>query len=47
VNCIEDEAPFLKQLLTLIPFQFGDQCEVVLHDLTQDYNHIVVLLINT
>jgi predicted transcriptional regulator YheO len=42
VNRLEDEAPFLKQLLALISSQFGDRCEVVLHDLTQDYNHTIV-----
>ncbi|AEF85431.1 YheO domain protein [Treponema primitia ZAS-2] len=42
MNSLEDEQPFLKQLLTLISAQFGDRCEVVLHDLTRDYNHTIV-----
>jgi predicted transcriptional regulator YheO len=39
---LEDEGKFLKQILTLISSQFGDRCEVVLHDLTNDYNHTIV-----
>jgi predicted transcriptional regulator YheO len=39
---IEDEARFLKQALTLIAAEFGERCEVVLHDLTKDYNHTIV-----
>jgi predicted transcriptional regulator YheO len=39
---LEDEGKFLKQLLTLVSSQFGDHCEVVLHDLTNDYNHTIV-----
>jgi predicted transcriptional regulator YheO len=39
---LEDEKQFLKQLLTLIASQFGDRCEIVLHDLTRDYNHTIV-----
>jgi predicted transcriptional regulator YheO len=39
---LDDEQSFLRQLLTLISSQFGDSCEVVLHDLTKDYNHTIV-----
>jgi predicted transcriptional regulator YheO len=39
---LEDEKYFLEQLLTLIASQFGDRCEIVLHDLTRDYNHTIV-----
>lgn len=39
---IEDEQKLLRQLLTLIAAQFGSACEVVLHDLTRDYNHTIV-----
>jgi predicted transcriptional regulator YheO len=42
MNHIEDESHFLKQILTVIESQFGDRCEVVLHDLTKDYNHTIV-----
>jgi predicted transcriptional regulator YheO len=39
---LEDESRFFDQLLTLIANQFGNKCEVVLHDLTKDYNHTIV-----
>lgn len=39
---LEDESRMLNQLLTLISSQFGSNCEVVLHDLTKDYNHTIV-----
>jgi predicted transcriptional regulator YheO len=42
MNHIEDESHFLKQVLTMLASQFGERCEVVLHDLTKDYNHTIV-----
>lgn len=42
MNSINDETRLMNQLLTLISKHFGAQCEVVLHDLTQDYNHTIV-----
>jgi predicted transcriptional regulator YheO len=39
---IEDESKLFQQLLTLISSHFGNKCEVVLHDLTKDYNHTIV-----
>jgi predicted transcriptional regulator YheO len=42
VKNLQDENALLKQVLTLISAQFGDRCEVVLHDLSQDYNHTIV-----
>ena len=39
---IEDEAELLKQILTLISSHFGDKCEVVLHDLTKEYDHTII-----
>jgi predicted transcriptional regulator YheO len=39
---LEDESHFFEQLLTLIANQFGGKCEVVLHDLTKNYNHTIV-----
>lgn len=39
---LEDEQKLTNQLLTLIASQFGANCEVVLHDLTKDYNHTIV-----
>ncbi len=42
IKKITDEAKLFDQLLTLIASQFGSNCEVVLHDLTNDYNHTIV-----
>jgi predicted transcriptional regulator YheO len=42
MDTIDNEEKFLKQLLTLIASQFGDRCEVVLHDLTKDYDRTIV-----
>jgi predicted transcriptional regulator YheO len=39
---LADEKQFLEQILTLIASQFGDRCEIVLHDLTRDYNHTII-----
>ena len=43
---LEDESCFFDQLLTLIANHFGNNCEVVLHDLTKDYNHTIVNIRN-
>lgn len=42
MNRLEDENKLFTQLLTLVSSQFGSNCEVVLHDLTKDYNHTIV-----
>lgn len=39
---LQDEAGLFNQLLTLLEMQFGKNCEVVLHDLTGDYNHSII-----
>lgn len=39
---IQQESKFFDSLLTLIATQFGTTCEVVLHDLTEDYNHTII-----
>ncbi|MDR2808512.1 MAG: helix-turn-helix transcriptional regulator [Spirochaetaceae bacterium] len=39
---LEDEKQLLQQLLSLIASHFGDRCEVVLHDLTNEYNHTII-----
>lgn len=46
MKTIQDELPFLLQILTLISEQFGSNCEVVLHDLTNDYNSTIVEIKN-
>ena len=42
MKSIQDELPLLQQILTLISNHFGAKCEVVLHDLTKDYNSTIV-----
>lgn len=42
MKSIESEFRLLQQILTLISKQFGTKCEVVLHDLTKDYNQTIV-----
>jgi predicted transcriptional regulator YheO len=39
---LEDEQQLLKQLMSLIASHFGDRCEVVLHDLSNEYNHTII-----
>lgn len=41
MNSIEEAMPLLRQLLTLVEKHFGSKCEVVLHDLTKDYDHTI------
>lgn len=43
---IDDELRFLKDLMKAIAKQFGENCEVVLHDLTKDYNETIVAIEN-
>ena len=42
MKTIGDEEKLFEQILTLIASQFGSNCEVVLHDLTNDYDHTIV-----
>lgn len=42
MKSIEESMPVLQQILTLFEQHFGNKCEVVLHDLTKDYNHTIV-----
>lgn len=46
MKCIQDELPMLTQIIHLIANQFGSNCEVVLHDLKQDYAHTIVDIVN-
>lgn len=43
---IQRELPFLKSLLKALAAQFGDRCEVVLHDLTKGYESTIVAIEN-
>lgn len=42
-----EEKDNLIRLIKMISNQFGDKCEVVLHDLTEDYNHTIVAIENS
>ena len=42
MNSIYDEWPMWQQLMTMLENQFGNRCELILHDLTKDYNHTIV-----
>lgn len=42
MKSINEAMPLLQQILSLIEKQFGNRCEVVLHDLTKDYNSTIV-----
>ncbi len=42
MNSIDEQKELLKSILDLLEKQFGPRCEVVLHDLTKDYNHTIV-----
>lgn len=42
MNSLQEEAKFIDQIMTLLETQFGNKCEVVLHDLTKDYSHTIV-----
>ena len=43
---LKDEMSNLTRLISMISEQFGTRCEVVLHDLTGDYNHTIVAIEN-
>lgn len=43
---INEELTFLKDVMKAIVNQFGEKCEVALHDLTKEYNHTIVSIEN-
>jgi len=42
METICEQRDLWKSLLDMLEQQFGDQCELVLHDLKKDYNHTIV-----
>ncbi len=42
IQNIYDEMPFFKQMLDMLEQQLGSKSEIVLHDLTADYDHTIV-----
>ena len=43
---VTEEMDNLTRLMKMIAAQFGDKCEVVLHDLTKGYEHTIVAIEN-
>lgn len=39
---IKEDMPFWNRLMSMLEAQFGDHCELVLHDLTKDYSETIV-----
>jgi predicted transcriptional regulator YheO len=46
MTAIEDELPNLKRLVQMLAAQFGRDSEIVLHDLSKDYEHTIVAIEN-
>lgn len=46
MKSINDEKELFKKLMSLFQMQFGDNCEVVLHDLTKEYDSTIVDIVN-
>lgn len=46
MNTIQEEWLNLTRIIKMIAEQFGGRCEVVLHDLTKDYNHTIAAIEN-
>lgn len=42
MNTVREESELFQQILSLISNQFGNKCEVVMHDLTNDYNSTII-----
>lgn len=42
MRTVLEELPFWKRFLSMLEAQFGDRCEIVLHDLTRDYSQTIV-----
>ena len=46
VTSIQDELPNLNRLVQMLAAQFGRNSEIVLHDLTKEYEHTIVAIEN-
>ena len=42
MNSIQEQRALFSQIMDLLEHHFGPQCEIVLHDNTQDYEHTIV-----
>ena len=46
IEHIQGNWELLEQFMELLAKQFGDRCEVVLHDLTRSYDNTIVAIKN-
>ena len=46
MQTINEIMPILQRFMKVISHQFGDNCEVVLHDLTKGLDHSIVAIEN-
>ena len=46
MKTVRDELSFFERMIKGIAAQFGEKCEVVLHDLSEDYNHTIIAIEN-
>lgn len=46
MNSVYDNWEFWQRLLDMLQHQFGEKSEIILHDLTGDYNHSIVSIRN-
>lgn len=46
MNCVQDEFAFFESLMKGLTALFGSNCEVVLHDLTSNYESTIVMIEN-
>ena len=46
MKTIKDELPLLKTVIRMIALHLGPSCEVVLHDLTKDYQSTIIAIEN-
>ena len=42
MKTIYDDWDTWQRLMSMLEHQFGSNCEIILHDLTKDYNHTIV-----
>ena len=42
MKTVYDNWAFWQRLLNMLENEFGNRCELILHDLTKDYAHTVV-----
>ena len=39
MKTLYDDWDTWQRLMSMLEYQFGSNCEIILHDLTKDYNH--------